>query len=300
MMDTIGVIRTNVDSDPEFSSQITVSNLLSAVTRKVPPKTAPYPFPAQAEWTVAYQDTFQNMANSNRCYTAIDNFGSMAAAFGGAYTILPSGNPATGRTWPMRYPIDTNAPPLFPERAADDRSLMTLLTNRNSRNFYYNGHGSANNIGLFVSFDKLTRALKRQPYRFVFLDGCSTANGGLPAAFGINFNTTVDFSFFQKDKTRPRAFLGYDRDILYGEHGNFYDPDTGGNYSVRVRPEVYQFLGNFGFYWYFNYDLASSISNAIYDTPSLPAFWQNGKALKLFGYGGLGIGDYNAKADWQP
>jgi hypothetical protein len=295
LMDESSVMRTNIDTDPEFSATFSVA---SKPPKKSPPKPKDYPYPAHGTWAIAYQDTFQNMANSNRYYNAFSLFGSIGADFGGAYTVLPS-NPTNGQTWPMRYPISTNADPMPEKRWADDRALRTLLTNRNCRNFYYNGHGGPNNFGYFMNTSALTADLKHQPYRFVFLDGCFTANGGLSGAFGIGFSQEVDIDVFQKSKSRPRAFLGYSKKVYYYEGGgNFFDSDTGGTYSQRVRPEIHEFLTNFEFYWSFGYGLYLALDNAIYDTPSLPDIWQNGKALKLFGYYDLGVDEYNVSSDW--
>lgn len=298
LTDEHSVMRTNIDMDPEFSATFSVA---SAPPKKSPPKPRDYPYPAHGTWAIAYQDTFQNMANSNLCYNSIYNFGSIGANFGGASTFFPSGSPTNGQTWPLRYP-DTNQAPNLGQMFADAKALVNLLTNRSMRNFYYNGHGTPNGFAFSVDTQQITFALKHQPYRFVFLDGCSTANGGLPGAFGIGFSGPVGIDVFQKNKTRPRAFLGYTKDVFYTERGgNFIDPDTGGTYSSRVRPEVYEFLTNLEFYWYFyGYSLESAVFNAILDTPSLPDIWQNGKALKLFGYRDLSVDAYNVNTDWQP
>ena len=117
----------------------------------------------------------------------------------------------------------------------------------------------------------------------------------MPAAFGINYSGPKNLSDFQKDKTRPRAYLGYTRDVYYCESGSFIDPNTGATYPNRVRPEVTYFMTNFEFSWYFNYDLTSAIFNAINDTPFIGPGWQTGDDLKLFGYSYLSLDSYNYK-----
>jgi hypothetical protein len=106
------------------------------------------------------------------------------------------------------------------------------------RNFYYSGHGSANSIGGDMTvFDangkpngatnfpnskaKLTSQWVRDnvthsksygaiPFRFVFLDGCDTANGDWPQAWGTP-KQEVSADYFRNNKTYPRpcAFVGW-------------------------------------------------------------------------------------------
>lgn len=294
MVDTNGVTRTNIDVDPEFSSVITVGDPTS---KKAPTQPVPYPYPAHGAWTISYQDTFSYMVNSNMYYNAVYMMGSLGANAGGAYTVFPS-SPSNGQCFPIRY-TNIHQALNFGWVRADENALLNLLTNRVMRNFYYNGHGGPNSISIFLSKDKFAQALKRQPFRFVFLDACSTANGGLAGAFGINYTGPRQLSDFQKDKSRPRAYLGYTRDVAYCENGSFIDPITGDTFPQRVRPEVTYFLTNFEFYWYFNYDLTTSIANAINDTPYVGPGWQTGEDLKLVGYSWLGLDAYNYKTDWS-
>ena len=65
---------------------------------------------------------------------------------------------------------------------------------------------------------------------------------------------------------------------------------------MRVKDEVWEFLGNFQFFWYYGYfrsDFASALYNPYIYTPPLSYGWQNGNGLQLYGYSGLGIDDYN-------
>jgi hypothetical protein len=293
LVDTNGVIRTNLDLDPEFSAIITVAD---PVRKPLPKKRPVRPYPIHGQWVIAYQDTFSFCASSNSYYEAIYDFGGMASQFGGAVTYFPS-SPTNGQSFPLRYPY-TN--PVVNVSAAtmllDDHALRSLLTETNSRNFYYNGHGTANTFAGFLTSSIIANDLRGRYYRFVFLDACLTANGSLPASFGISSTTTQPLSYYQKRGIHPRAFLGYDHAAWYTERGNFYDPYDGGTYQCRVKEEVWEFLVNFEAFWQFGYfgsDLASALYNAYSYTPSLPYGWQNGNGLRLYGYSGLGIDDYN-------
>jgi len=46
-------------------------------------------------------------------------------------------------------------------------------------------------------------------YRFVFIDGCSSADGVLPFAFGITNNRDPDLHPYQPGEGRPSAYMGF-------------------------------------------------------------------------------------------
>jgi len=55
-------------------------------------------------------------------------------------------------------------------------------------------------------------------------------------------------------------------------------------------------------HWYFiDHDLDAALSDAYINTvpPTSPGAWDNGANLKLFGFGGLGMDDYNWRSQWQ-
>ena len=296
LTDTNGIVRTNMDVDPEFSSIITVSDPASSKTPKKKPVVR---YPNHGRWVIAYQDTFMQMVHSNDYYQAIYSMGSIGAQFGGALTVFPS-NPTNGQTFPMRYP-STNNPVSVPTMLKDQHALESLLTNNLNRNFYYNGHSSDQSFGGYLSAKWLSYIVKERGhyYRFVFLDSCLGANGGLPAAFGIEFNSSQPYSYFQKNKIRPRSFLGYPIKVHYCYSGSYTDPSTGQPAYGLVPDSVYYFLDNFEFYWYFNYDLSTAVYNAIQDTPYIGPGWETGDDLKLYGYDSLGVDDFNWQYQWS-
>jgi len=94
------------------------------------------------------------------------------------------------QTYPMRYQypqghrlFDTNFN--YQGEINDDHLLHLMIHDPRARNFYYFGHGNSEWIG-----DALYAALERQykthRYRFVWLDGCETANGDWDKVFNIN------------------------------------------------------------------------------------------------------------------
>jgi|SRR5665213_2402977 len=297
LIDLNGVTRATNDDDTAFSSIITVGD---PTTKATPGQKKTIVYPSHGQWAIAYQDMFGNLANSNIEFQAISMFGSMAAQFGGAYSVFPTlGHPEYGQTFPMRYPYTNDpAPPTPLQIIADEKALVGLLTNNAIRNFYYGGHSGPTDIAT-VDALRISIALKNHYYRFVFVNGCSSANGSLPPAFGINLNSSQPASYFQTHGTRPRTFLGYDQDVLFSEYGYFIDPETEANRPGRIPSRITDFLNNFEFYWNFNYDVSTAIYDAENDTPDLLYGWADGPNLNLIGYPWLHIDEYNYQSDWS-
>lgn len=106
-------------------------------------------------------------------------------------------------------------------------SLLGKLQATSTRAFYYHGHSNGKAVGyseftpnegltdnqLQLSLNNLhlpaqnglpARYRFRHPFRFVFIDGCLSANGGLPEAFGIAKNTGTNYHPNYK-----RAYMGW-------------------------------------------------------------------------------------------
>jgi hypothetical protein len=304
LIDENGVARTNADSDPFFNSTIFVSapNSLTSVQKKTPPKKqikSAYPEPGK--WTVAYQETFSYMVNSNMYRQAIDYFLYDGAQFGGGtvFFVLP-GTSTNGQTYPLRFPNTNrvvNPPVTIVEILKDQKVLRAALTNTLSRNFYYNGHGLPDSFAGFLSSGELKQYIRHR-YRFVFLDACLTANGGLPAAFGLNYNKPMSLGRFQQSGLRPGTFVGYSVKTDYCFLGPYIDPNTGQAMDGKVPEEVPNFLTDFEFYWYFGYGIGDALGEAsLYK--HVPGFQHSpGDGLELYGYDNLGIDSYNHPGDW--
>jgi hypothetical protein len=105
--------------------------------------------------------------------------------------------------------------------------LSGLLADNSAHNFFYFGHGAVDFIGRKYS-DKITSSNLvailgnninsgiqaiygplHHAYRFVFLDGCNTAKGNLPAAFGIPPVQVSEDDWNNKYFLQPRSFLGW-------------------------------------------------------------------------------------------
>ena len=106
----------------------------------------------------------------------------------------------------------------------DWTQVTSYMTSPYVRDFVYMGHGSPDIIGdtasrglaatnvealLLNNSGNGANAYNRHPFRFVFLDGCNTANGIWPTVFGIPKETLAQSDFINKRGIRPRAFMGW-------------------------------------------------------------------------------------------
>lgn len=162
-------------------------------------------------WVVVNQQAFNHLIDHELLDQMTDNF--VGAAESRGYVVRPAHPPG------QAYRLRTS-----PLSAAtnDWNALRWALIHPTSRNFFYFGHGGRDQIG--SGTNNLTRittaqlynalatgnpqATNRHAYRFVFLDGCETAKGDLPLAFGIP-KRTMTVADFADDGRRPCAFMGW-------------------------------------------------------------------------------------------
>ncbi len=165
-------------------------------------------------------------------------------------------------------------------RETDWLLLLQDLYQDDVRNFYYFGHGGPGLIGrsdlaaippvlTFLNTLNITSALNntpsitsrpRHPYRFVFLDGCDTAIGGMCQTFGIPKKKNMTAADFTKKGLRLRAFMGWDNaefialaGAISQPHvrflGDFFDdwfyPDDEGN-DTTLRQAINAAKGGWG------------------------------------------------------
>ncbi|WP_205880807.1 hypothetical protein [Limisphaera ngatamarikiensis] len=162
-------------------------------------------------WVVVNQQAWNHLIDHELLDQMTDNF--VLAAETRGYVVRP--DHPTGEAYRLRTsPLDTEI--------NDWLKLRLALIHPTSRNFYYFGHGGRDQIGYGtndltrITTAQLYRALatgnplstNRHAYRFVFLDGCETAKGDLPLAFGIP-KKTMTLEDFADDGRRPCAFMGW-------------------------------------------------------------------------------------------
>jgi len=169
--------------------------------------------------------------------------------------------------------------------------LRWALIHPTSRNFFYFGHGGRNQIGsstnalTHISSTQLFNALatadpmatNRHAYRFVFLDGCETAKGDLPLAFGIPKKklTVADLA---DDGRRPCAFMGWSSTKWIG-------------ILNRVWYDHINFVTWFKYEWI---DVGRPLLDAVNQAKTYPGTSQvNTGNLKIYGYDQLGYNQFN-------
>jgi hypothetical protein len=296
MVDHNSVTRTNAQTDPWFDAIATVAD---PVTMRLPRKDQrPKNWPDHGKWVVTYQDYFKfEYSQNNAMQGALNSFANTTAKYGGYYLYYPQPGQTNdiGQTWPLRYQktnhMDTNI--TFDAVYKDEEMLRRFLGSTNSRNFYYEGHGNAGSIAGIPSI--LLGGNHR--YRFVFLRSCSSANGDLDKAFGINGPKRYDNDYYHRTGIRPAAFVGYTIDSDYNVGG----PITvnGVDYDDTIPWQVPGFLTNFLFYWdpdLVGYGLLSAIQNArLYLPPVGSQYPEN--FLAIHDYFNLHIDEVNHKWD---
>ena len=186
------------------------------------------PWSAPGAWVAAAQHAFDYIQDSDLLYSELDGF---VGAARGNFTVLPT--PANnGDPFAIRFQED-----------GEDSDWMTFrnaLYDPTSRNLVYFGHGGPNGIGYnshdvnqFVPATEIANVLhtipagqtNRHAFRFVFLDGCSTAKGTLPESFGIIHRENVPDIDYYNASLRPSAFVGWSADKYVGFFGNSLNYD---------------------------------------------------------------------------
>jgi len=176
-------------------------------------------------------------------------------------------------------PNERPYPGYITSRDTITNSLLPDMTNGLTKNFFCYAHGTSNWIGnfngdVYISANEVASWLKNSytvtnynnsnPYRFVFLDGCSTAAGkNWQRAFGI-----PDFNEVARNKTGPQAYVGWANTVTDWLGGN-EDPVQGANISKAYT----QTLNNFYTLWMRGSTLAECIDNSslsLYGTAPLP------------------------------
>lgn len=170
----------------------------------------------------------------------------------------------------------------------DYEQLLNLLTQPTVRNLYYSGHSSGNSIGYSdsvpnngITMGMLAKTLTnqvvfpsdgsykfefRKPFRFVFIDGCSSANGSFSYSFGIP--STI------KNPYKSRAFMGWNITVRSGLLNTDHRLFTERFWTRWVGDEDY------------DKTLRTAINQALASTPSVTA-----NTIVVFGTDGLTWGN---------
>ena len=306
MVDTNGIVRTNADVDPEFSSVLTVAD---PAMKGLPPKKNPKrDWPDQGMWTVTFQDYFIHYYDDSHGYMRgdINAFANTAAKYGGylLYYPQPGQTNDVGQTYPLRYrnskhPEDGVTADMI---TRDYNYLKFFLGNTNSRNFFYRGHGNPTSIG-DISSSEIKAVVGQHRYRFVLLQACESADGDLDHAFGIKGpESYTDVAHYRAIGKRPAAFVGNHGDTRFANPGR--EQIGGVWYDGRIPWQIAYFYGDFLFWWdadNMGRDLWDALYEAVNDLPPIDnwAYEDNpGRRLEIHGYEYLHIDEYNHASDW--
>ena len=194
-------------------------------TEYVDPPTPPLykvtdPWSGPGAWVIVAQHAWDGALYSDLLYAELTGF--IGAALGVNWTVMP---PPQGRdeydNW-LAYGLTFGAN--NPQGDTDWQNFRNALFDSRSRNLVYFGHGGPNGLGYnqtttnrsITSAEIASRLhtipagqTNRHAFRFVFLDGCQTAKGNLPEAFGILHRENVDLNDYIAASMRPSAFAGW-------------------------------------------------------------------------------------------
>lgn len=313
LTDTAGNPRDDLDSDPFFYSYITFATAGAGPQTTRPTPAVQTAYPNVGYWLFTYLDRHYLEAGTN--YPGVQDIMTTAiTSLSGGPTYR--GVPAS--VFPVKF--GTN---IYTQQQRNDSyaELKARLFTPQNRNFYYYGHASGDYLGCDIhTFDtnglisggkfllgskaylysrsvsnELTfnRYSGSRPYRFVWLDGCSSANGNWPGAFGVNKGTN-DYSYYTNSVTnpkhrRPSAFVGWNQVVGgqgWGSAQAFF------NYRTEWMQDWY-------YYWQ-SRTLVDALANA-----SGSANWPPGGAgqlwgaMRVYGYTVLRMDEFNHKNDWR-
>jgi hypothetical protein len=246
LYDYWGNPRNNPDSDPGFIPYFTITGNLSnsaqtgeagANANSTTTKPGPGAMAQRSDvgkWIVTFQDKLYEDGRSNDWTWATQYLedGINAIWFAPMQWQIPSAK------WAIKFGRTYTAA----DRSNSWATVRAYLKDPSYRNFYYFGHGGTNGFGgdmNVVSNENIINSItlpgnaacvdtvfiknnigyaryEAHPYRFVFLDGCDTATGGLPDAFGIpkqNMGVSWYTSTNNVRHLKPSAFVGWDSEI---------------------------------------------------------------------------------------
>jgi hypothetical protein len=195
---------------------------------------------APGDWVVANQLYWENWVGGENLNTMTDGFAEMAQGFG--RTVRPTD--PTGEGFRLHYNDALEV--------SSWQSFRQALSHPNSRNLFYSGHGGNGGIGydrgntnVHIKRCEIEAMLhtvpagqtNRHAFRFVFLDGCETASGHLPEAFGIIRRKDLPHSYYDNAGLRRSTFVGWNKSPAIGLSGRY------------VSTDHWKFIQNFQYLW---------------------------------------------------
>ncbi len=339
LYDDFGNLRDNVEADPYFDPYVTLISAGGTVQRPAPLSALDYPY--NGGWNVAYQDKDKFVPAARvktiEAWQAVRG-GPSLAGLASASILLKYGrtNDVDMSPDPLQAMKDRNASwdnlkghllqPLFRNfyywghgSAFVIGGDWDKMTNEPpygihpdgaeyDLNVYQDGTNTVRTEAFLFSgwcyqFSTLFGD-EPHPYRFVFLDGCSTVAGDWPAAFGIGAQTNDLAYYTNQDRfayTRPSAFVGWNVDTYYSYPLNTIYTDNEGNQWGDYRKYAF-FRSEWMFWW-------RQQANSLSIVGALTRAYQNSgwisqatfeNTIRVYGYRELRLNEFNQRGDWPP
>jgi hypothetical protein len=206
------------------------------------------PWSTSGAWVFGVQHAFDGLIDHDLLYEELDGFFNAAK---NNYGVGPS--PAGSEPYQIDFQGGNETNNWY--------SLRWTLFYNTVRNFVYFGHGGPNGLGYSqsntntsVTVTDIGNALhtipsgqtNRHAFRFVFLDGCSTAKGKMPEAFGIIHKENVSLTDYGNASMRPSCFCGWTEDKWVGNNlGNNVNYDHV-NYISHIQESMILFGSTIG------------------------------------------------------
>jgi hypothetical protein len=214
----ICVITTFYDSSSGTSQ---VHPLISSSSSSITPPTYKVndPWLGPGKFAIAIQHAWDTTTDSDLLYGELDGFtGAANSSFG----VLPSQS-----STPYAIPFNSVDNGNNGDSATGWATFKTALYDPYVRNLVYFGHGGEVGLGYNTSntnvsalASEIGATLHNIPagqtnahrFRFVFVDGCSTASGKMPEAFGIIHRENVPSINYLNASLRPSCYCGWNDD----------------------------------------------------------------------------------------
>jgi hypothetical protein len=248
------------------------------------------PWTGPGGWVGVAQHAFDNLIDHDLMYAELGGFVGAAQNVGWQVSPPPytDGNDNLS---PFAINFQNGS------EVGDWATFRSALYNPNSRNLVYFGHGGPYGLGynqantnVSISAKEIGNVLhtipdnqtNRHAFRFVFLDGCSTAKGTLPEAFGIIHKPITDVDYYAGASIRPSAFVGWSANkyvsLLFTPYINYAHV----NFISHIQTQMLAF----------GWGLQESIDFAA-NQPDVywPFIWTG--QFKVFGFTDLHYGQYN-------
>ena len=311
--DDLGNQRDDLDYDPFFYTYITFNTAGAGpqTFRTTPGVQTAYP--STGYWLFSYLDRHYLEAGTH--YPNVQGYltSAMSSLAGGpTYRGIPAS------TCALKFGTNTYTQQQRNDSYAELKARIFIPENRN---FYYYGHASGDYLGCDIhTFDtnglisggtwltgskaylyslnvsnQLTfnRYGGSRPYRFVWLDGCSTSTGNWPGSFGVD-KASYDIDHYTNNAAnpkhrRPSAFVGWNQ-VVGGEGW--------GNAQA-----FFNFRTEWMTKWYYNWQ-TEGLWRA-FDEARTSANWPPGGygqlwgAMQVYGYTNMLMNGYNQKNDWR-